>query len=227
MSQEEIVFQEVDEQLEAEQLSRFLRRHGSWVLAGLVLFFAGLASYVAWNDYRLKRDQAASDLFLSASQAVAEKRWEAAQDELKKLVTTYPGHGYVALSHLLLARALVESGRSGDALRELELLATESGEKNPLSDAALMEAAWIAADIDANQARGYLSKIGADSVFRAMALELDGVLTLHAGDKGKALTQFRQALEPRLSPPEGARQRLLRRVERLGGPVPADGKQEG
>ncbi|MBF0154384.1 MAG: tetratricopeptide repeat protein [Magnetococcales bacterium] len=226
MSQDEIVFEEVNEQLEAEQLSRFIRRFASWIIVGLALFFAGLVGYVVWTDHRAKRDQAASDLFLSANQAIAEKHWDEAQNGLKTLQTTYPGHGYVLLSRLLLARTMVELGRSGDALRELELLASEAGGKNPLADAALMEAAWIAADSDMSQARGYLAKMGADSPYKPMALELEGVMALKEGNKEKALAQFRQGLEPRFIPPEGVRQRLLRRVERLGGPTPAD-KEEG
>ncbi|MBF0178118.1 MAG: tetratricopeptide repeat protein [Magnetococcales bacterium] len=226
MGQEEIIFREVDEQLEAEQLSRFLRRYGSSMIVGLIIFFAGLVAYVVWSDHRVKRDQAISDLFMSANQAMMEKHWDAAQGTLQKLLDTYPGHGYTSLARLLLARSLVESGRPGDALKQLDTLAADAAHITPLSDAALMEAAWIAADIDLVQARSYLARIGAESTFRVMAMELEGVMSLHDGDKEKALAKFRQALDTRPAPPEGVRQRLLRRVERLGGPVAVD-KGEG
>ncbi|MBF0138373.1 MAG: tetratricopeptide repeat protein [Magnetococcus sp. DMHC-1] len=224
MGQEDIVFQEVDEQLEAEQLTRFLRQNGKWIIVGFVIFFAGLVAYVLWGEHRTRQDQAISDLYVSAGQAMAGKRWDVAEANLKKLLADHARHGYSSLARLQLARVLVETGRSGEALRQLETLVAEAGDMTPFRDAALMQAAWIAADVDVGQARSHLARISAESSFRVMALELDGVMILQEPDGGKerALAKFRQALDTRPAPPEGIRQRLLRRVERLGGPVPAD-----
>ncbi|MBF0623826.1 MAG: tetratricopeptide repeat protein [Magnetococcales bacterium] len=215
MAQDDIIFQEVDQEVEAERLRKFWMRHRGPIIGGLVLFFAGLFGFVGWQDHRVRQDQTASDLFGKARQELAGPAGGNGSASLEALLRDHPGHGYARLARLMKARVLAKGGDQAGAVGQLETLIAEAGADSPLGSLALLDAAYLTAG-DPARARSYLVRIGEQSAFRAHALELEGLLARQGGDAIAALALYRKALAA--VPPETLRQRLIRRVERLGGP---------
>ncbi|MBF0142966.1 MAG: tetratricopeptide repeat protein [Magnetococcales bacterium] len=208
------IFEIVDEEMDADRVRRRWLKYRGVLIGGLVLLFAGLFAYVGWESWRERVDQQASDLFLTAWNGYEKADATVNRAELERLLATYPRHGYALLGRLLQAREMVREGQVDRALMLLQEAAAEAGRDAPLADYAWLNAAYLTA---AEPARclGFLDRIGEGSAFRGHALELKGLLSDHEGKAEEALKWYREALEK--SRAGGLRERLSRRVERLGG----------
>jgi predicted negative regulator of RcsB-dependent stress response len=225
------LFNEINDQVEIEQWQKFWHRYRVMLIAGALLFFAGLFSYVGWQDYRRAKDHATAEIYLSAYEAFERGAWS---QVLERTVPLRDGDtGYRLLAGLLDAKALAESGKRDDAISRLEEVARAAGERSPLAMVAWLNAAYLTADHDRGRTRALLGHIspppsasavgdgGHVSPFYARALELDGVMLEQDGDATAALQRYQQALTHEVS--GSGQARLQRRVARLQGPevVPA------
>ncbi|MEO5345145.1 MAG: tetratricopeptide repeat protein [Magnetococcus sp. YQC-9] len=214
MAQLEIqgIFEEVDEQLEAENAAKMWQKYQNWIIGGLVLLFAGLFAFVGWNDYQKKRDQEVSQRYLTALDALSSADDAVGRKGLTEVAATYGDHGYALLARFAEARALAREGKTDAAALMLEEVAAMA--KPPLKNLAIMQAAFVISD-DPKRALRRLENIPRDSVFKPHALELAGVLTAGQGDRAAALALYKDALS--LKPEGGLRKRLERRIQRMGG----------
>ena len=210
----EDIFEQVDEQLDAERAEKFWRENRKRIIAALVIFFIGLFAYVGWREYRQSQDRAASDLFMAADLLLGQGDVPGGRKALEPLLRDYSDHGYGLLARLLDARTLAESGQTDAAVAQLRMVAREAG-SSPLAGVAWMNAAYLTAN-DPQQARELLKNIGADSPFRALALELLGLMAAKNGDEQAALEHYRQAMA--LNPEGSLQMRLKQRLERMGEP---------
>ncbi|MBF0448799.1 MAG: tetratricopeptide repeat protein [Magnetococcales bacterium] len=211
MAQIDEIFEQVDEQLEADQSRRFWNENKKWIIGGLVLLFAGLILFVQWRDAQLRESQKLSDLFLQSQ--VLQNGGDRAGSEkiLAQLISEGSGHGYGLLAHLVDAHVLANAGQNDQAVARLESVAAQTS-GSPLQGLALLNAAYLTAD-DEEKSRSFLNKIAEDSTFKAHALELDGLLYAQSGDQKTALTRYREALA--LGAEGALRSRLNRRLESL------------
>ncbi|NGZ05609.1 MAG: tetratricopeptide repeat protein [Magnetococcales bacterium] len=202
------IFEEIDEQLEAENAARLWKQYQPWIITSVVALFLGLFAYTGWTEYQKKRDQEVSERYFAALDGADEKT----DAGLRAVAEGYGAHGYALLARLTTARTLNDAGKTDEAVRILEEVA---GQANPpLKDLALLQAGYVLAD-DAKRAMTQLEKIGRDSVFKPHALELTGVLTAAGGDQTQALANYKDALS--LKPEGGLRKRLEQRIQRMGG----------
>ena len=207
------LFEQVDEQLDAERVQRFWEKNHIRVIGGVVLLFVGLFIYVGWRDYRLQQDHAASEQFARASAWLDKKETDPAHAELTKLLETHAGHGYAMLSHFLLAKSLASAGKIAEAVTHLDRLAQEA-DLAILADLALLNAAYLTAD-EIPRAQTFLARMTASSPYQAHALELKGLFAAQQGRQAHAITHYRKARE--LAPEGTLRRRLENRLERLAG----------
>ncbi|MBF0184452.1 MAG: tetratricopeptide repeat protein [Magnetococcales bacterium] len=207
------IFEQVDEQLEADRVHKWWLANRQAVIAGFVFFFAALFAYVGWQEYRVKQSQAASEYFLVVQDLYGKGDQAGAEKQLQQLLQAHSGHAYSQFGLFLQAKALASSGKTAEALAQLERVVKES-ELPLLRDLALLNAAYLSAG-EASKAEGYLSRMGGQSPFRAQALELRGVMAAQQGDAAAAAARYREA---RALAVEGSlRARLESRLERMGG----------
>jgi predicted negative regulator of RcsB-dependent stress response len=213
MAQIDNIFEQVDEQIDADKAHKFWKENQKWIIAGLVLLFVGLFAYVGWRDARLREDQTLSDLYIQARALDKNGDRAGAEEILKKLMDDNIDHGYGLMAILVDAQALAAAGKVDAAVARLELLAAKSS-NSPLQGLALLNAAYITVD-DESRSRSFLDKIDKKSPFRPLALELDGLLLARGGDAKNAMARYQEAMQSGAS--GELRSRLNRRLERMAG----------
>jgi predicted negative regulator of RcsB-dependent stress response len=206
------IFEQVDEQLEADRVQKFWEENRKWLIAGLLLFFLFLFAYVGWKEYQTRQNQAASEQFMLVRDLFGKPEIEAGKRQLQAIVQSHPGHGYALFGRFLQAKALADAGNREGALEQLLLLVQES-DSVLLADLALLNAAYLTAE-EAGRAEPFLARMAARSPYRAHALELQGLLAAQRGDQQAAIARYREA---RTLAVEGTlRARLESRLERVG-----------
>lgn len=208
------MFQQVDEELHEERMRKLWSENRDWIIGGLVALFAVLIAWELWQNYRESQDHAASDRFFVAWENFEKDQGEASSEALNGLVEEHDGHGYAVLGRMVQARLHAEAGRTEEALQSLLALAGDSNTPLAVVDLAYLNAAYLTAD-EADRALDYLKRMGEKSAFRAQSLELKGLLAGKQGNSGEALNLYREALK--LNPTGAIRERLNKRIERLGG----------
>ncbi|MBF0159613.1 MAG: tetratricopeptide repeat protein [Magnetococcales bacterium] len=218
-AQQNELFEEVNQQLEAEQWRQLWRRYRGLLLVLLVLLFASLFTVVWWKEYRQQQNQSAAAIFLAAQTAFDAGRWSEVLERSAQMQQNFARHDYNQLIRFLEARAMAESDRREEALQRLQSLAMDAGDQSPLAAVAWLNAAWLTVDQDAARARALLARIPAGSPFLAQAGELEGVLLEKEGQTAAAVQRYHQALQQQ--PAGSLHSRLLKRIERLeGGTTP-------
>ena len=207
------IFEQVDEQLDADRVQKFWENNRKWVIGGLTLFFLMLFAYVGWRDYQVQRSQAASEQFSLGWDLFDKKDSANSQKQIEALLEKYSGHGYALFGRFLLAKSLAAEGKTTAAVAQLEQLAKEA-DLPVLADLALLRAAYLTSG-NAGQSEAFLARIDAYSPYRAHALELQGLLAAQQGDGSSALARYREARA--LTPAGSLRSRLETRLERLAG----------
>lgn len=213
MAQVDDIFEQVDEQLDADRAQKFWEENRVYIIGALIALFAGLIIYVNWRDGRIEEDQHLSVQFLQAQEYMQVGDWPQAKAALDGLSAQASGHGYGQLAQLSKAQGLAQNGQIEDAVAVLKRLTVDhSG--TLMADLALIMAAYLV-EKDAQQSRSFLSQIDEKSPYKAHALELQGLLLAREGDEKGALSHYQEALK---LPVEGSLQnRLQERVERMAG----------
>lgn len=206
------IFEQVDEQLEADRVQKYWETNRPRLIGGFALFFVILFAYVGWQEYQLRLNQAASQQFMLTQDLFNKQDTANGQKELQALLHGHSGHGYALFGRFLQAKLLADGGNREAALEQLALLVKESS-LPLLADLALLNAAYLTVD-NAEQAEPFLARINAHSPYRAHALELQGLLAAQRGDQPAAIARYREARAIAL---EGTlRSRLESRLERMG-----------
>ncbi|MBF0401103.1 MAG: tetratricopeptide repeat protein [Magnetococcales bacterium] len=206
------IFEQVDEQLEAERVQKFWEANRPRLIGGLVLFFVLLFAYVGWREYQLRQSRIASEQFMTVQELFIKQDNDGGQKALQQLLSEHSGQGYALFGRFLQAKRLADAGNREAALEQLALLVKES--RSPLlADLALLNAAYLTVD-NGGQAEPLLARMDVHSPYRAHALELQGLLAAQRGDQAAAQARYREA---RALASEGSlRSRLESRLERMG-----------
>lgn len=207
----------VDEELHEERVRQLWDRYRMYIIGGCIFFFMALFSYVGWQKYRENVDQSASNLYFSVQDALLLENVQSARTGLDRLVSEYDNHGYSKLAQLEQARLWIRSGARNEGIQKLEQFADEEQQGSLLRDFALLEAAYATVDSSGEEALRLLSKMGGDAVsssspYRALALELSGLIAEHSGDHKTALARYREAQDLN-NASSALRIRLKQRVE--------------
>ncbi|MBF0610933.1 MAG: tetratricopeptide repeat protein [Magnetococcales bacterium] len=219
MSQMQDIFEQIDEELEAERVEKYWQANRGRIIAVLILFFVGLFAFVGWREYREKQDLAAAEVFISAMEAVEDGKHEEGIRRLQALNSQFSSHGYNTLAPLMEAKAQAAMGKPEVALERLQQLGSNAKAIPALRALAWLQAAYLVTD-QPEKALGFLANIPADSAFQAPALELKGLFALAKGDRDTALAHFREALGKR--PQTTLKERLDLMIQRLSvGATPA------
>lgn len=206
------IFNEVDEELRADQARLFWKKYGNLVIGGALIVVLAAAGWWAWQLYTARRQEAESVAFVEAVQAAQKD----AKDTAKLDQIAAQGGGYGALARFqLAAKAAVD-----DPAKAADLMSAVS--QDTTLDGAMRGMAAIQAGqlkLKANKPQDAIQVvapfIAAGNAYRLSALEITGIAEVATGDKAKAKETFKQLQQLATSPTDASPSVAMRAQEML------------
>jgi predicted negative regulator of RcsB-dependent stress response len=166
-----------NEQEQWEQVKRWMRENGLWLLAGVII---GVLALAGWRWYQERIERRAQE---------ASARYDQIVEEIRR---DYPSSPYADQADLVMARALIEQNELGKAAERLTRVVDESDDPELRQIARLRLARVQLAQGNADQALATLAA-GEAGAFAPRYQEARGDIYLSKGDKPAALREYRAA----------------------------------
>ncbi len=218
------IFDEVNEDLRAEQTRRLLRRYGGLVVAALVLVLVGAGGWEGWRAYQARQDTAAATAYLAAMSqadalpANADAAARAPAIAAFQTVAANAPAGYRALARLRLAALQAQAGQPQDAAATWNALAADADADPLLRDLANL--LWAQQGVDNGDPALVEARLKPlteqGNPWHQLAQMYMALLDVRTGKTDAAKVTLR-VLESDLSAPEGLRGRAGGLLDRLGG----------
>lgn len=175
MSETDSFIQEVTEEVRQDQMLRYWKKYGAYVIGAVVLVVAGAA---AWN-WQISQQQIAAEA-RGAALLTADPTDADAQISLTAEVDG-PAN---LIAELKAAAAFAEQGDSTESVARYAAIAQRADVPKVYQDIALLQQVRVAASADgATVSAAPLDVlIESESPFRLLALELRGAIRVAAGD---------------------------------------------
>jgi predicted negative regulator of RcsB-dependent stress response len=184
------VYQTEEEQVEA--LKRWWKENGTSIIAGIVIGLGGVFGWQAWNGYKDRVGQEASQAFAQVLTDVQQGNTDAAEKQAQLLRQDHDGTNYAVFAALTEARLKLQQGDSAAARTQLEWAMDNAG------NASLKELAQL------NLARVLLSDGDLDGAAKLAGVEKGGFagefamvrgdIAAERGDKQQAHDAYTQAM---------------------------------
>jgi len=194
------IFEEVDEEVRRDRAVEFLRRYGSWLLAGAVGIVAIVGGYNGWQQYQRSQREKASVRFEAAAN-------EARTDKPKALATyeslsSEAPRPYADLARMRIGQLKAEMGDGNAAVAMYGNAAGALGEPE-LRDLAQYLAVLQKFDTaPPDELKPTLQALAApDRALRAPAQELLATLALRSGDIPAAREAWKELMSDIATPP--------------------------
>jgi hypothetical protein len=210
------IFREVEEDVRRERFEKLWKAYGTYVIAALVLLFAGIGGYQLWQRHDQQEREKISDT-LVAAQRISNP--QAAASAFVDLSRTAP-KGYSAVARLSEAGAMLMSGQRNEAIDLYKQIA--SNDSGPIGSVARLRAAWALAE---TASRGDLAELlkpldQPGNAWRENAEEILAYADYRAMDTKSALTRYSMlALDPEAPDALRARAKAMAAFLKTGGAV--------
>jgi hypothetical protein len=76
---------EVDENLRRDQIQSFLKKYGTWIVLGVILFLAAIGGWIYWEQRQNKQSAEQSEQLHAIFNDIAQKRQQTVPQRLQKL----------------------------------------------------------------------------------------------------------------------------------------------
>jgi len=203
VSESDSFIHEVSEEVRKDQFTRFLRRWGWLIGAGILLVVGG----AAYNEWSKQAEAASAERAGDALRAALIEQDAATRaGKLAELAEAEPSTA--TLARLAEAGALLETGDRQGAAAILAGIG-ESGDVAPIYRdlAALQRVMILGRDMDLTERQATIQTLAADGApFRLMALEQRALVSLEADDTAAAIAD----LETILADPSAPEQLMAR-----------------
>ncbi|MBN9565902.1 MAG: tetratricopeptide repeat protein [Alphaproteobacteria bacterium] len=203
------LLEEIKEDIREEQLTKFWKSYGNWVIGGVITILAGTAIGISLQNWKASKLEEYSQKF-NAAVSVERTDHEQAEKIFEDLAKT--SSGYAVLSKYRLAS---QAFRKGDLAKASEHLKAVEGMS--FSDDIYRDLAKImrinmnvSADNKDDMIKQLESLTKEKNPLRALALELKGILLMEKGDKELAQATFTKLLSTEVAAPA-----FLERVKAL------------
>jgi hypothetical protein len=218
------IFDEVQQDLQAERTARLLRRYG-WLLGAVALaVVAGAGAWQGWHWYETRQASRDATAYLLASRTAqpaggVQATAEAKQSALATFeqLAAHGTPGYRALGALRAAALLAEAGDLAGASARWDQVAAD-GAGDPLLR-GLANLLWAQHHLDAGDPEAVAARLqpllASDSPWRGLAQEAQAVLDLRQGHDAPAHATL-EALSKDSGAPDGVRSRAANLLARLG-----------
>ena len=209
------LFQEVDEELRRDQLTRQWQKYGKFVIAGLVAVVLATAAVVGWREYSQSQMIKYSERFTGALSLIQEDKANEAADALAALAQD-ASIGYATLARFREAALKAADGDHAAAADIYDAVAKDGGVDSLYADlAALYYVLHRLEDGDPAELAERLEPLLAeDGPWRHSARELSALLALRSGDTEKATAEYTQLADDQ-NTPAGARARAAEMLRAL------------
>ncbi len=218
------IFDEVEEDLRAEQMRKLLTRYGGLMIAAAILLVACVGGWEAWKWYDGRRNARVADRFVAAMK-IADGHpgpgRQAAVPLFAAIARTSGSEGYRTLARLREAALLAEAGDLSGASALWDQVQRDSGADRLLRDVAgLQWAEHHLGSADPAQLAARLQPLAENGQpFHGLAQEAQALLALRQGRTAAARDTLTQLSHDDMAP-NGVRQRAGSLLAQLG-PAPA------
>jgi len=213
----ESFIREVDENLRRDQAENFVKRYGSWLIGGVILFVAAVGGYLYWQEHRRQQAAAQSEQLLAVLDDVSSGRTgKPVQDKLQAIVDG--GHAqYAGLARLTGAALAQDGGDRARALASYKALAADDGQPQSIRDAALIR--QTALEYDSLKPEDVIARLQpfteAGNPWFGTAGEMTGAALLKANRRAEAGRLFARVANDN-NVPGGIRSRAQQLASSLG-----------
>lgn len=186
-----------EEQIHA--IKQFVNRHGTKLLAAVVLFIAAVLSYQSYQKNTLAEKNAASALYaqmdsqFSQEAKLDEQQQAAFNEQYALMLENYPGTVYASYANLLKAKFAVAEQELEQAQQSLQWVLDNASETAVVDLARLRLARVLDAKGMNEQAQALLDQ--GSEIFAAEYWVAQADLQMKAGDNAKALALYEKAKE--------------------------------
>jgi hypothetical protein len=201
------IFDEVNEELRADQARSLLRRYGVLMVAAMLATLAAVGTYTWWEE----RQQAAADavaMKFIADQKAAEARTppkDIAQ-RFAEMAATGP-RGYRMLATLQLAALDWDAGRHANAIAEWQDVSADASLPEVLRNLATLTS--VQHQVDSGDPAALKAQllpiVNSSSAFRPIAIQIDALLDMRLG-RTKEAEELMQSLLKDPSTPQSLRE---------------------
>jgi hypothetical protein len=216
----EAFLREVDDNLRREQLETFAKSYGKWLIAAVVLFLAGVAAWLYWQNKQQQKTEAQTEQLTKVYDHIANGRDDAAKKELQALETS---HNAIVRAIALSAEAAIAlQGNDRDtSLAKYKAMAADDSLPDPYRDAALLRSTTL--EFDKLKPEEVISRLEPlakpGNAWFGSAGELTAMAYLKQGQKDKAGRLFETIATDR-QVPDTIRNRAQQIAGTLGVDVP-------
>ena len=213
------------EKEQIEKLRRWWRENGRALLLGVALGLGALFGWRAWQEWRLERAAAASELYEQVLDRRAAGDADGVAVLVERLAREHGGSAYEAMARLQLAALLAREGRLEQA--EGHLRRAREAAPDPAFEAAarLRLARVLLARGEREAARALLAE-DVPAAFEPLRAELEGDLAAAGGDAAQAREAYERAMKALAGDPPLARLIELKRDDQGVPPSGGAGTQE-
>lgn len=217
-TEEDILFQEIDDDLRQDQATKLWRAYGKHVIAATVLLVVAVAGFQGWKAYDFSTREADGKRFSKAQAMVQTGQREAALQAFADIAADGRA-GYALLARFQQARLLARASDAAGAAAAYRALSGDGGIDSLYQNLAVIlggfqELNVAGADLAALANR--LEPLMAETKpWRFSAREIKGLLAHKSGDAAAARKLFQGlATDPRA--PQGVRVRAQEMLSILG-----------
>lgn len=219
------IFQEVEEDLRRDQLTRLWKKYGIQAIAAAVVAVLLASGVVGWKAYRAAQARTASMKYQEVTSAGERDSAPKAPEELIASLDAAAKDltgGYKVLAEFERAAALVRSGHADEAVKALDAIARDKSRDISLRDTARLKAAYLETETKsfADMKEKLAPLTEPESAFRFAAGELLGYAAFRAGDLAAARTYF-QTITADVTAPADIRQRAEDMLAEIAQRLPA------
>jgi hypothetical protein len=185
------IFHEVEEEVRRERYEQLWKEYGDYIVAGAAFVIIAVAGWQLWRTYEQRAQARASVEYSAAMQLLQTGQSPAAAQAFGKLASDAPG-GYAKVSRLQEAGALLAAGRTDDAIKLYNEVA--SGSDEILGDVARIRLAWATVDSSTRaQLQTQLATLtDASNAWNPMAREILAYSDFRDGATAQALAEYKR-----------------------------------
>jgi hypothetical protein len=214
------IFDEVEEDLRADQAKALLKRYGGALIGAAVLVVIGAGAWQAWQWYDARETAKVATAYMDAAHTADTAKGSAREQAAGAFaaVAKDAPAGYRTLALLREAGIKADAGDVAGASAIWDAVAGDGRVDPLLRDLATLQ--WALHHVDdgdpAQVATRLAPLLDASNPYHPLAQEAVAMLDLRQG-KTEAARKTLQALEQDASAPQGLRQRANGMLTRLGG----------
>lgn len=209
------IFREIDEELRRDSFAQLWKHYGNYIIALAVLIVVATAGVVGWGAYRDKQREAQGAQYSAALDLAHQGKDADAAAAFASLAQTSDS-GRAVLARLEEAASKVDIGDVPGAIAIYDQIAADGSVDPSFRDAATLLSARYT--LDKGDTKTVIAKLqpltGPTNPWHGLALELDAMAELRAGDTAKAHGDF-ATLAKDETVPQGVRQRAAAMAQSL------------